>query len=54
MQLIDPNTNKAIQVENEFFKRKQTWGGTKHGTGDKARIEYETINREHFSVKFGK
>lgn len=54
MQIIDPNTNKAFEVKNEFVQRKQTWGGTKEGTGDKARISYETINGEHFSLKFGK
>lgn len=54
MQLIDPNTKKAVEVENEFFKKKQVWGGTKSGTGDKARIVYETINGEHFSLKLGR
>lgn len=52
MQIIDPNTNKSIEVKNEFFKRKQVWGGTKQGTNEKARIEYETINGEHFSLKY--
>jgi len=51
MQLIDYKTGEKIEVTNEFFKRKMVWGGTKQGSGDKARIAYETINGEHFTLK---
>lgn len=50
MQLIDEKTGEKIQVKNQFFLKKQTWGGTKKGTGKNARIHYETINGEHFSL----
>lgn len=53
MQLKD-DKGKTIQVKNEFMERKQSWGGTKTGTGDKARIMYETINGERFGLKLGK
>lgn len=54
MKIIDPNTGKPVEVKNEFMQKKVCWGGTKKGTGDKARIHYQTANGERFSVGYNK